>query len=62
MKKTDIMAIAEGLKQIEDGVEQIQNVMREHKIKSLSEIATELIPFFKKDDESLTESIIKRLE
>jgi len=62
MNKTDIMAIDEGLKQIEDGVEQIQNVMREHKIKSLSEIATELIPFFKKDDESLTESIIKRLE
>ncbi len=62
MNKTDIMAIAEGLKQIEDGVELIQNVMREHKIKSLSEIAAELIPFFKKDDESLTESIIERLE
>jgi hypothetical protein len=62
MNKTDIMAIAEGLKQIEEGVEQIQNVMRKHKIKSLSEIAAELIPFFKKDDESLTESIIERLE
>ncbi len=62
MNKTDIIAIAEGLKQIEDGVERIQNVMREHKIKSLSEIAAELIPFFKKDDESLTESIIERLE
>ena len=43
-------------------VEKIQNVMREHKIKSLSEIASELIPFFKKDDDSLTESIISRLE
>ena len=62
MNKNDIMAIAEGLKQIEDGVERIQKVMREHKIKSLSEIAAELIPFFKKDDESLTESIIERLE
>lgn len=62
MNKSDIMAIAEGLKRIENGVEQIQDVMREHKIKSLSEIAAELIPFFKKDDESLTESIIERLE
>jgi hypothetical protein len=62
MNKADIIAIAEGLKQIEDGVERIQNVMREHKIKSLSEIAAELIPFFKKDDESLTDSIIERLE
>ncbi len=62
MNKTDIGDIADGLKLIEDGVEKIQNVMREHKIKSLSEIASELIPFFKKDDDSLTESIISRLE
>ena len=62
MNKTDIVAIAEGLKLIEDGVEKIQNVMREHNIKSLSEVASELIPFFKKDDDSLTESIISRLE
>jgi hypothetical protein len=62
MNKTDIVAIAEGLKLIEDGVEKIQNVMREHNIKSLSEVASELIPFFKKDDDSLTESIISHLE
>jgi len=62
MNKTDIVAIAEGLKQIEDGVEKIQNVMREHKLKSLSDIASELIPFFKKDDDSLTDSIISHLE
>lgn len=62
MNKTDIVTIAEGLKLIEDGVEKIQNVMREHNIKSLSEVASELIPFFKKDDDSLTESIISHLE
>ena len=62
MNKTDIVAIAEGLKQIEDGVEKIQNVMREHKLKSLSDIASELIPFFKKDDDSLTDSIVTHLK
>ena len=62
LKKTDIVTIAEGLKLIEDGVEKIQNVMREHKLKSLSDIASELIPFFKKDDDSLTESIVSHLK
>lgn len=62
MNKTDIVEVAEGLKLIEDGVEKIQNVMRQHKLKSLSDIASQLIPFFKKDDDSLTDSIISRLE
>ena len=61
MKKADIIAIAEGLKLIEEGVETIQNVMRDNKIKSLQEIAAELIPIFKDDDDSLSDSIVKHL-
>lgn len=62
MEERDIMKIAEGLRLIEEGVETIQAVMKEKKIKSLKEVAAQLIPFFKKDDDSLTESIISRLE
>ena len=62
MTPSDLVDIADGLKLIEDGVEKIQNVMRQHQLKSLSDIASQLIPFFKKDDDSLTESIISRLE
>lgn len=62
MTKEDIVAIADGLKSIEDGVEKIQTIMREHKLKSLGDIASELIPFFKKDDDSLTESIVTHLK
>jgi hypothetical protein len=61
MEEQDIIRIAEGLRMIEEGVETIQRVMKEKKIKSLKEVAAELIPFFKKDDDSLTESIISRL-
>ena len=61
MKKADIIAIAEGLKLIEEGVETIQNVMRANKIKSLQEIAAQLIPIFKDDDDSLSDSIVNRL-
>jgi len=61
MKKADILAIAEGLKRIEEGVETIQNVMRANKIKSLQEIAAQLIPVFKDDDHSLSDSIVKNL-
>jgi len=61
MKKADIIAIAEGLKLIEEGVETIQNVMRTNKIKSLQEIAAQLIPIFKDDDDSLSDSIVNRL-
>jgi hypothetical protein len=35
--------------------------MKEKKIKSLKDVAEELIPFFKKDDDSLTDSIISHL-
>jgi hypothetical protein len=62
MEEQDIIRIAEGLRMIEEGVETIQRVMKAKKIKSLKEVAAELIPFFKKDDDSLTESIISRLE
>jgi len=61
MKKADIIAIAEGLKLIEEGVETIQNVMRDNKIKSLQEIAAQLIPIFKDDDDSLSDSIVEHL-
>ena len=61
MNKQAIMAIADGLKQIEDGVEKIQSVMREKKIKSLREVATELIPMLKDDDHEINESIISHL-
>ncbi len=62
MEKQDVINIAEGLRLIEEGVEKIQGVMKEKKIKSLKDVAEELIPFFKKDDDCLTESIIKHLE
>ena len=42
MNKQSVIAIAEGLKQIEDGVEKIQRVMREENIKSIKEVAAEL--------------------
>lgn len=62
MEKHDVIKIAEGLRLIEEGVETIQAVMKEKKIKSLKDVAAELIPFFKKDDDSLTDSIISHLE
>ena len=62
MDKQNIIAIAEGLKQIEDGVEQIQRVMREQNIKSIKEVAAELIPMLKADDDEINESIIEHLE
>jgi len=62
MNKQSIIAIAEGLKQIEDGVEKIQRVMREENIKSIKEVAAELIPMLKADDDEINESIIKHLE
>lgn len=61
MNKQDIVRIAEGLRSIEEGVETIQAVMKTQNIKSLSEVAAELIPVFKADDDSLTDSIIARL-
>ena len=62
MERQDIIDIAEGLRLIEQGVMKIQTVMRSKNIKSLQEVATELIPFFKQDDDALTESVIQRLE
>ena len=62
MNKKNVIAIAEGLKQIEDGVEKIQRVMREENIKSIKEIAADLIPMLKADDDEINESIIAHLE
>jgi len=55
------LEIAEGLRMIEKGVEKIQAVMRAKKIKSIQDIAAELIPFFQADDDQLTESVIQHL-
>jgi len=62
MDKQAIMAIADGLKQIEEGVEKIQSVMREQNIKSIKDVAAELIPILKKNDDEINESIIQHLE
>ena len=39
MDKQAIVAIADGLKQIEDGVEKIQSIMRAQNIKSIKDVA-----------------------
>jgi len=62
MNKQSVIAIAEGLKQIEDGVEKIQRIMRQENIKSIKEVAAELIPMLKADDDEINESIIAHLE
>ncbi len=61
LDREDVIRIAEGLKLIEEGVETIQAVMRKKKIKSIKDIASELIPVFKSDDDTLSESVITRL-
>jgi hypothetical protein len=61
IEREDIIRIAEGLKMIEEGVARIQGVMREKGIRSLKDVAAELIPVFQADDEELTESVIQRL-
>lgn len=62
MEKQDLVEIAEGLRLIEAGVMKIQGVMRAKNMKSIQEVAAELIPLFKADDDALTESVIQRLE
>jgi hypothetical protein len=62
MDKQAIMNIADGLKQIEEGVEKIQSVMRALNIKSIKDVAAELIPILKKNDDEINESIIQHLE
>jgi len=61
MEKQDVIAIAEGLKMIEEGVEKIQRVMREKNIKSIREVAAELFPMLKEDDHEINDTIIKHL-
>jgi hypothetical protein len=62
MEKQDLIDIAEGLRLIEAGVMKIQGIMRAKNMKSIQEVAAELIPFFKADDDALTDSVIKKLE
>jgi hypothetical protein len=62
MEKQDLIDIAEGLHLIEAGVMKIQGIMRAKNMKSIQEVAAELIPFFKADDDALTDSVIKKLE
>ena len=62
MDKQAIIAIADGLKQIEDGVEKIQSIMRAQNIKSIKDVAAELIPILKQNDDEINDSIIKHLE
>ena len=62
MDKQAIITIADGLKQIEAGVEKIQSVMRALNIKSIKDVAAELIPILKKNDDEINESIIQHLE
>jgi hypothetical protein len=62
MDKHAIMAIADGLKQIEDGVEKIQGIMRAQNIKSIKDVAAELIPILKQNDDEINESIIRHLD
>lgn len=59
MDKNDILAIADGLNDIEEGIKKIQDVMRGQNIKSLKEVAAELIPVLGEDD-SLKDSILKQ--
>jgi hypothetical protein len=62
MEKQDLIDIAEGLHLIEAGVMKIQGIMRAKNMKSIQEVAAELIPFFKADDDALTDSVIKKLK
>ena len=61
MEQKDIVDIAEGLRLIEEGVMKIQVVMRSRNMKSIQEIAAQLIPLFKQDDDALTDRVINRL-
>jgi hypothetical protein len=61
LDKRQVVEIAEGLRLIEEGVEKIQSTMREINAKSLRDVAEQLIPIFKEDDDSLSDSIIKHI-
>lgn len=61
MERQDVMEIAEGLRLIEEGVEKIQRIMRDKKIKSLQDMAAELIPIFESHDNELSRDVINRL-
>jgi hypothetical protein len=62
MDQEGIFKIAEGIRSIEKGVAIIQKVMKEKKIKSLSDVAAALIPTLEEHDNQLKEKIISRLK
>jgi len=61
LDKRHVLEIAEGLLLIEEGVGRIQGTMREVNAKSIKDVAEQLLPIFKEDDDSLTDSIIKHI-
>ena len=61
MQEQDIVTIAEGLRLIEEGVMKIQGVMRARNMKSIQEVAAQLIPLFQQHDDALTDTVISRL-
>ena len=61
MDSQNILDIAEGLRLIEEGVTKIQDGMRGAKVKSIREMAEELIPVLGEDD-AIRRSILQKLE
>ena len=61
MQEQDIVTIAEGLRLIEEGVMKIQGVMRARNMKSIQDVAAQLIPLFQQHDDALTDTVISRL-
>ena len=62
MERDDILKIAEGLRLIEQGVSTIQQVMKEKNVKSISDIAENLMPLFEQHDDVLKTEIINHLK
>lgn len=62
MEQNDVLKIAEGIRAIEKGVAIIQKVMKEKQIKSLSDVAADLIPILEDHDNQLKERIITQLK
>ncbi len=62
MDHDDILKIAEGIRSIEKGVAIIQKVMKNKQIKSLSDVAADLIPMLEDHENQLRDQIIRRLK
>jgi hypothetical protein len=59
MENKDVLAIVEGLNLIEEGIKRIQDVMRSHHLKSLKDVAAQLLPVLEEDD-ALQDYIVKK--